>query len=98
MGQWSPLYYGDLPYLMAATAAERKLQFHMILPNNPSNPLPVSPQMDLTTTAGRAEAVNAIVNLHRLLHGVKACLPSCVLPVHHVDVRHHPEDGYTRKL
>ena len=98
MGQWSPLYYGDLPYLMAATAAEQKLQFHMIPPNSPSNPLHVSTQMDLATPAGRAEAVIAIVNLHRLLHGVKACLPTYVLPVDHVDVRVYPEDGYTRKL
>ena len=98
MGQWSPLYYGDLPYLMAATAAEQKLQFHIILPNTPSNPLPVSKKLDLTKPAGRAEAVIAIINLHRLLHGVKACLPSYVLPVDHVDVRDHPKDGYKRTL
>ena len=97
-GQWSPLYYGDLPYLMAATAAEQKLQFHIILPNAPSNPLPVSDQLELATPAGRAEAVIAIINLHRLLHGVKACLPSYVLPVDHVDVRDRAEDGYKRKL
>ena len=83
---------------MAATAAEQKLQFHIILPNTPSNPLPVSKKLDLTKPAGRAEAVIAIINLHRLLHGVKACLPSYVLPVDHVDVRDHPEDGYKRKL
>ena len=98
MGQWSPLYYGDLPYLMAATAAENKLQFHVILCNAASNPVAVSPQMNLATPAGRAQAVVAVINLHRLLHGVKACLPAYVLPLDHVDVREHPEDGYRRTL
>ena len=83
---------------MAATAADQKLQFHIILPNAPSDPLPVSTQMELATPAGRAEAVIAIVNLYRLLHGVKACLPTYMLPVDHVDVQDHPEDGYKRTL
>ena len=89
MGPWSQLFYGSLPYLMVATATEGKLQFHVILPKTPTEPVPVSGQLDLATPAGRAEAVIAIVNLHRLLHGVKACLPSYVLPLEYVDVRHY---------
>eukprot|EP00891_Asterochloris_glomerata_P007945 jgi/Astpho2/7945/Aster-06545 len=38
---------------------------------------------------GRTEAVIAIINLHRLLHGVKACLLSHVLPVDYVFVRQY---------
>ena len=71
----------ELPYLMVATAAEDKLQqFHAILPKTPSEVVPVSRQMDLATSAGRANAMIAAINLHRL-HGVKACLPNHVLPL-----------------
>ena len=89
MGPWSPMYYGDVPYLMVATAAEGELQFHAILRTTPTDLVPVSEKTDLATPAGRAEAVIAIINLHRLLHGVKACLPSYVLPLGYVDVRHY---------
>ena len=77
----------SLPYLMVATAAEGKLQFHAILRKTPTGLVPVSGQTDLATPAGRAEAVIAIINLHRLLHGVKDCLPSFMLPLDYVVVR-----------
>ena len=98
MGPWSRLYYGKLPYLMAAAAAEGKLQFYAIQRNSPSSPISVSAPMDLATPAGRAQAVIATVNLHRLLHGVRACLPKYVLPVDIPAVREHPQDGYKRTL
>ena len=83
---------------MAAAAAEGRLQFYAIFCNSPRNPIAVSTQLDLATPAGAAQAAIAIVNLHRLLHGVRACLPRYVLPVDYVDVRDHPEDGYRRTL
>ena len=83
------MYYGTLPYLIVATAAEGKLQFYAILPTTPCDIVPVSEEMDLATPAGRTEAVIAIINLHRLLHGVKACLLSHVLPVDYVFVRQY---------
>ena len=98
MGPWSRLYYGRLPYLLAAAAAGGKLQFYAILRNSPSSPIPVSTQLDLGTPAGRAQAVIATINLHRLLHGVQACLPEYVLPLDFVDVREHRHDGYKRTL
>lgn len=63
MGAWSQLYYGTLPYLIVATAAEGKLQFYAILPSTPCDIVPVSEKMDLATPAGRTEAVIAIINL-----------------------------------
>ena len=81
MSPWSQLHYGDLPYLIAAATADGKLQFYANLRNTPTSPVPVSMQMDLATPAGRAQAVIAIVNLHRLLHGVQACLPAQLAPL-----------------
>ena len=98
MGPWSRLYYVRLPYLLAAAAAGGKLQFYAILRNSPSSPIPVLTQLDLGTPAGRAQAVIATINLHRLLHGVQACLPEYVLPLDFVDVREHRHDGYKRTL
>ena len=72
---------GTWPYLIAAAAADGKLQLYAILRNTPTSPVSVSMQMDLATPGGCAQAVIAIVNLHRLLHGVQACLPAQLAPL-----------------
>ena len=81
MGQWSPLHYGTLPYLMVASVGQGGLQFYAIQRNTLDSPVPVSYEMDLATTVGRAQALIATINLYRLLHGAKACLPTDVPPV-----------------
>eukprot|EP00891_Asterochloris_glomerata_P000216 jgi/Astpho2/216/Aster-02121 len=73
MASWSRLYYGDLPYLLAAAVAGNTLQFFALL----------------TMAAGRAKAAIAVINLHRLLRVTEALLPRWVLPVDVVQRHQH---------
>ena len=97
MAFWSRLYYGDLPYLLAAAVAEDTLQFFALERDSLSRPYAVGTPLQLTTPAGRAKAIIAVINLHRLLRATEALLPRWVLPVDLVQKHQHPL-GYVRSL
>ena len=97
MAAWSPLYYGDLPYLLTAAAAGAQFQFFAIERESVALPLPVGPQLNLNLARDRAELVIAMINLHRLLRAVQELLPNYVLPVD-LPQRAKHQLGYTRTL
>ena len=80
MSSWSRLYYGELPYLLAAAAAGDTLQFFALERDSLSRPYAVGPPLQLTTAAGRGKAAIAVINLHRLLRATEALLPRYILP------------------
>lgn len=98
MDVWSPLYYGDLPYLLSAAAAGDMLQFFALQRNSTTGPIALGPRLQLTQAPGRALATVAVINLHRLLRATQASYPRYVLPVD-LWLRHpKPELGYVRSL
>lgn len=97
MAAWSPLYYGELPYLLTAAAAGYCFQFFAIERNSVAWPLAIGRQLDLSAAEDRAEAAIAMINLHRLLHVTNDLLPDHVLPVDLVQKAEH-RLGYTRSL
>ena len=97
MAAWSPLYYGDLPYLLTAAAAGAQFQFFAIERESVALPLPVGPRLNLNLARDRAELVIAMINLHRLLRAVQELLPNYVLPVD-LPQRAKHQLGYTRTL
>ncbi len=92
---WSPLYYGELPYLLAAVASGAGFQIFAIERDNPSEPRAVNPRLRLTLPAAQAVATVAVISLYRLLRATTALLPDHILPVDLVQKRTHHE-GYTR--
>ena len=64
---WSPLYYGELPYLLAAVASGARFQLFSIERDSPSEPRAVNPRLRLTLPAARAVATVAVISLYRLL-------------------------------
>jgi hypothetical protein len=84
---WSPLFYGDLPYLLCYAAAGSSFRFYAIPRGGSQAPWPISPVFDLTRTDDRVRLLCAAVQLHRLLFAVQARLPASVLPAD-VDLVH----------
>ena len=97
MAAWSPLYYGDLPYLLTAAAAGAQFQFFAIERESLSTPLPIGPPLNLNLAADRAELAIAMFNLYRVLRAVQVLLPDYVLPVD-LPMRAVHHLGYTRIL
>ena len=101
--QWSKLYYGQLPYgivyayLLTFAAAKTHIQFYIIERGNVAQPKAVGPKILLETMSGRAKALLAAVNLHRILRTVENYLPQEVLPVDKLQVSCNPQ-GYIREL
>lgn len=95
--QWSKLYYGQLPYLLTFAAAKTHIQFYIIERGNVAQPKAVGPRILLETISGRAKALLAAVNLHRILRTVENYLPQEVLPVDKLQVSCNPQ-GYIREL
>ena len=97
MAAWSPLYYGELPYILTAAAAGPQFQFFAIERESVSMPLPIGPRLNLNLAADRAELAIAMFNLYRLLHAVQVLLPDYVLSVD-LPQRAKHQLGYTRTL
>ena len=93
---WSPLYYGDLSYLVCFVAAGAELQFCAI-ERGTSNLVEIGGVFDLTLPEDRAELTLAAVNLYRILAATKASLPYYVLPAGRDLVLNHPQ-SYQRNL
>ncbi|GLC61784.1 hypothetical protein PLESTB_001802600 [Pleodorina starrii] len=73
---WSPIAFGDLPYLPCYAAAGPRLQYFVVLRDQPHQPVSISKQFDLSTMADRIEVVHHTVNLFRLLcWGLRPLLP-----------------------
>ncbi|CAL8469811.1 g9353 [Coccomyxa elongata] len=92
---WSPLYYGNLDYLVCFAAAGRLFQFCAIQRGCTSYPTEIGPEFNITLPNHRARLVLAAVNLYRVLAAVSATLPRNVLPAGKDLVLNHPE-GYQR--
>ena len=92
---WSPLFYGNLPYLPCYAAAGSSLQRYAIPRGGAQAPLPVSPVFDLTRSGDRVRLLCATVQLHRLLCAIQARLPESVLPADAelVHVQHAADGG-----
>lgn len=67
---WSPLYYGDLGYLICAAAAGAHFQFFVVLRGDPGMPQPISPMYNLCILEDRAKLAIASVHVYRLLRAV----------------------------
>ena len=93
---WTPLYYGQLPYLLCFAAAGPLMQFCAVERGAPGRAITIGPTMDLSDLRGRAQAVIAVINLYRLLVAARAYLPSSILPVGRDIV--HQQLGFTRTL
>lgn len=91
---WSKSYYEQLPYLLTFAAAKTQIQFYIIERGNIAQPKAVGPMISLETMSGRAKALLAAVNLHKILRTVENYLPREVLPVDKMQVSSNPQ-GYT---
>ena len=78
---WTPLYYGDLPYLLCMAAAGPLVQFCVVHRGAPGSATPVGGVIDLDSLGGRVQAVMAAINLYRLLLAAQKYLPVNILPV-----------------
>lgn len=92
---WTPLYYGQLEYLLCFAAAGNDFQFYALERGQPGA-LPISQVFDMKHISDRAEMVVAAVNLYRLLVKVDEELPRHVLPAAQDIVR--DQLGYRRSL
>ncbi|PNW86732.1 hypothetical protein CHLRE_02g095117v5 [Chlamydomonas reinhardtii] len=64
---WSPIAFGNLPYLPCYATAGPQLQFYAVLKSQPQQPVSISKQFDLSVVADRVEVVHHVVNVFRLL-------------------------------
>ncbi len=94
---WSPLYYGDLSYLVCFAAAGAYFQFCAIQRGCTSYTTEIGPEFNMTLVNDRAWLVLATVNLYRVLAAVNASLPRYVLPAGKDLVCNHPQ-GYQRVM
>ncbi|CAL8464676.1 g4211 [Coccomyxa elongata] len=94
---WSPLYYGDLSYLVCFAAAGAYFQFCAIQRGCISYTTEIGPEFNMTLVNDRAWLVLATVNLYRVLAAVNASLPRYVLPAGKDLVCNHPR-GYQRVM
>ena len=92
---WSPLYYGELEYLLSYGAAGKDLQFYAIPQAPPHTPLPVGPSHDISRPKGRARLALAAFKLHKLLSAVNVKLPKSMLPVGKDIVSNHVNAGFS---
>eukprot|EP00611_Tribonema_gayanum_P014538 TRINITY_DN2595_c0_g1_i2.p1 TRINITY_DN2595_c0_g1~~TRINITY_DN2595_c0_g1_i2.p1 ORF type:complete len:661 (+),score=107.01 TRINITY_DN2595_c0_g1_i2:195-2177(+) len=95
---WSPLYYGQLTYLLTMAVAGACMQFCAIKRGSPATPKLIGPPLQMDNIVSRAHIIIATFNLHRLLAIVAANLPASVLPVDKDVVLRHTNWGYTRTL
>ena len=93
---WSPLYYGNLSYLVCFAAAGAHFQFYVIQRGG-SYPIKIGPVFNMLLADDRAWLILAAVNLYRLLAAISASLPGYVLPAGKDLVLKHPQ-GYQRIL
>ena len=93
---WSPLYYGNLSYLVCLAAAGAKFQFCAVQPGS-SYTTEIGPEFDMTKAGDRACLVRATVNLYRILAAVCGSLPCSLLPAGKDLIVNHPY-GYQRTL
>ena len=93
---WSPLYYGNLSYLVCFAAAGAQFQFYVIQ-RGCSTPINIGPAFNMTLADDRAWLTLAAVNLYRLLAAISASLPRYLLPAGMDLVLNHPQ-GYQRIL
>ncbi|KAG5178709.1 hypothetical protein JKP88DRAFT_264559 [Tribonema minus] len=97
-GVWSPLYYGQLTYLLTMAVAGACVQFCAIKRGSPATAKLIGPPLQMDNIVSRAHIIIATFNLHRLLAIVAANLPASVLPVDKDVVLCHTNWGYTRTL
>ena len=89
--EWSPLLYGDLPFLLCYAAAGSSFQLCAIPRDDTRSAVPVSRVYDMARPADRVQLLCLAVQVHRLLQRISRTLPTHVLPV---DV----DDAVTREL
>jgi hypothetical protein len=95
---WTPLYYGQLPYLLCLAAAGPHIQFCAVERNAPGKAVAIGPVHNLHDLGGRVQAVIAAVNLHRLLAAAQVYLPSSILQVGRDLVSDQQPLGFKRTL
>ena len=99
--QWSPLLYGEVPYLLCYAAAGTQFRLFAIPRTNTSVALPVTRAYDMTRLSDRVLMLRLAVQVHRLLQLISRALPAHLLPVDLDDVceRMLPGGGrFTRVL
>ncbi|EFJ46150.1 hypothetical protein VOLCADRAFT_93603 [Volvox carteri f. nagariensis] len=64
---WSPIAFGNLPYLPCYATAGSQLQFYALLKSQPQQPVSISKRFDLSVVADRVEVAHHVANLFRLL-------------------------------
>ena len=99
--EWSPLLYGEVPFLLCYAAAGSQFQLFAISRSNTSVAVPVTRAYDMTRLSDRVLMLRLAVQVHRLLQLVSSALPAHLLPVDLDDTceRTLPGGGrYTRVL
>ena len=72
---WSPLLYGDLPYLLCYAAAGENFQIFAISRHDTGTGVPISRVYDMTRLDDRVLMLRLAVQLHRLLQLVNQSCP-----------------------
>ena len=85
---WSPLFYGNLDYLLCYAAAGGRFQLYAVVRSDNST-VPVSRVYDLTRPTERVLVFALAVQVHRLLQQVNAALPAHTLPMDSPQSREH---------
>ncbi|CAL8469837.1 g9379 [Coccomyxa elongata] len=92
---WSPLYYGNMDYLVCFAAAGARFQFCVIPRGCTSHPIEIRPEFNMTLLNYRARLVLVAVNFYRVLAAISVSLPRYMLPAGKDLVFNHPQ-GYQR--
>lgn len=78
-GQWTRLYYGDIKYLPCFAACGTKLRFYAIDRQHVTDPVPISPTLDMSLATERARLVLYAVKFYKLLMAQQKLYPKFVL-------------------
>eukprot|EP00611_Tribonema_gayanum_P012115 TRINITY_DN2265_c2_g2_i2.p1 TRINITY_DN2265_c2_g2~~TRINITY_DN2265_c2_g2_i2.p1 ORF type:complete len:526 (-),score=94.04 TRINITY_DN2265_c2_g2_i2:246-1823(-) len=78
---WSPLYYGNLPYLLCIAIAGSEVQFCAVERGVPSTAVAIGASYDMQRISDRASLAIATFNFYRLLKAASTYVPSSVLTV-----------------
>lgn len=79
--RWSPLLYGNLPYLLCYAAAGSQFQLFAISSSDTRTAVPVSRVYDMARLDSRVSMLRLAVQTHRVLQLMNALLPTHMLPV-----------------